>query len=329
MATTNFLQFDIQQTNMLSDSNYSTDVERDGGFVTGISRSILFNKVLFQTSTMSTAIANVLKARGYDAMDNNLTSLQQAIDDAFSFNRGLPIGSIFPTTAPILEAPDGFLLPHGQEFDPREYPDLANVYRIEGDTYKYGQTYIDGIWYPKVPDLRGFFLRVHNPSDNAPDSNRSLGSQQGDAIRNMTGKFGQNEDVEVTGVFRKVTSIREAVGDGGWTHHGIEFDASLQVPTANENRPYNYAFTYLIVAKNEVNLGGSSSGSSLIPGDGIDITDNVISAKVMVGADGADAGELGAVPAPTATDNNKFLRGDGTWQEVQPVYNSSTNTLEF
>ena len=35
----------------------------------------------------------------------------------------------------------------------------------------------------------------------------------------------------------------------------------------------------------------------------------------------------------TAGDTNKFLRGDGTWQDVgggsQPTYNSSTNTLEF
>lgn len=34
----------------------------------------------------------------------------------------------------------------------------------------------------------------------------------------------------------------------------------------------------------------------------------------MTGANGIDAGAKGAVPAPTATDNVKFLRGDGTWQ---------------
>lgn len=36
----------------------------------------------------------------------------------------------------------------------------------------------------------------------------------------------------------------------------------------------------------------------------------------MVGADGVNAGTAGAVPAPTATDNTKFLRGDGTWAEA-------------
>lgn len=34
---------------------------------------------------------------------------------------------------------------------------------------------------------------------------------------------------------------------------------------------------------------------------------------VMVGADGTLAGKKGMVPPPAATDNLKFLRGDGTW----------------
>ncbi len=38
--------------------------------------------------------------------------------------------------------------------------------------------------------------------------------------------------------------------------------------------------------------------------------------NVMTGADGTNAGTKGAVPAPTATDNTKFLRGDGTWATV-------------
>ena len=38
--------------------------------------------------------------------------------------------------------------------------------------------------------------------------------------------------------------------------------------------------------------------------------------KTMVGANGTNAGTTGAVPAPTATDNTKFLRGDGTWEDA-------------
>lgn len=36
----------------------------------------------------------------------------------------------------------------------------------------------------------------------------------------------------------------------------------------------------------------------------------------FTGADGTNAGTIGAVPAPTATDNTKFLKGDGTWAAV-------------
>ena len=43
-------------------------------------------------------------------------------------------------------------------------------------------------------------------------------------------------------------------------------------------------------------------------------TDTTYSA--FVGADGSEAGTSGLVPAPVATDNTKYLRGDGTWAEV-------------
>ena len=38
--------------------------------------------------------------------------------------------------------------------------------------------------------------------------------------------------------------------------------------------------------------------------------------KVMVGATATKAGESGLVPAPAAGDQNKFLKGDGTWAEI-------------
>lgn len=41
-----------------------------------------------------------------------------------------------------------------------------------------------------------------------------------------------------------------------------------------------------------------------------------INASVMAGATANTAGSAGLVPAPQAGDQNKFLRGDGTWAEV-------------
>ena len=47
-------------------------------------------------------------------------------------------------------------------------------------------------------------------------------------------------------------------------------------------------------------------------------------AKVMVGATSGAAGESGRVPAPSAGDNTKYLRGDGTWQTVSGGGGSSS-----
>lgn len=50
----------------------------------------------------------------------------------------------------------------------------------------------------------------------------------------------------------------------------------------------------------------------------------------MTGATSSVAGTVGAVPAPTTADVNKYLKGDGTWGDVsvQPAtYDSSTSTI--
>lgn len=48
--------------------------------------------------------------------------------------------------------------------------------------------------------------------------------------------------------------------------------------------------------------------------------------SVMTGADGINAGTSGLVPAPAATDNTKYLRGDGTWQTVSSGGSYSAGT---
>ena len=54
----------------------------------------------------------------------------------------------------------------------------------------------------------------------------------------------------------------------------------------------------------------SYSLAKSVPADAV-FTDTTYSA--FTGADGSSAGTSGLVPAPTATDNTKFLKGDGTW----------------
>ena len=99
----------------------------------------------------------------------------------------------------------------------------------------------------QVPDLRGLFLRGHGGNSAA------LGVQQGDAIRNITGRFGFDDQFTWNG-------FDGAFSDGGYapygatnegreTGHFVLFDVSTVVPTAEENRPVNQAVRYLIRAR--------------------------------------------------------------------------------
>lgn len=47
---------------------------------------------------------------------------------------------------------------------------------------------------------------------------------------------------------------------------------------------------------------------------------------VMRGADGTNAGAKGLVPAPSATDNTKFLRGDGTYDTPNSDFTGATSS---
>lgn len=69
------------------------------------------------------------------------------------------------------------------------------------------------------------------------------------------------------------------------------------------------------------NITMSTSGTTVT----ISATDTTYSA--FTGADGTTAGTAGLVPAPAATDNTKFLKGDGTWAAATyslPVATTST-----
>lgn len=75
MATNNFLIFDQQQQNIMSDEAYSTNQQRLSGVSQGIASSQLHNKQAYQSSVMSNAIAQYITNHGLDATDSNATQL--------------------------------------------------------------------------------------------------------------------------------------------------------------------------------------------------------------------------------------------------------------
>ena len=63
----------------------------------------------------------------------------------------------------------------------------------------------------------------------------------------------------------------------------------------------------------------TNSNTSYSASDWTIVQNNV---DTMEGADGSNAGIRGLVPAPDATDNNKYLRGDGSWSSPELVWGS-------
>jgi microcystin-dependent protein len=131
--------------------------------------------------------------------------------------------------------PRGYLLCDSREVDVLNYPDL---FRAIGAIYGG-----NGTSKFKLPDFCGMFLR------GAGGNAAPLGQRQGDAVRNIVGNVSSSWTGDITapptGVFSGSykNSSREGTNNNGWN---LNFDASKVVPTANENRPVNYAVSYYI-----------------------------------------------------------------------------------
>ncbi|EKN4067990.1 phage tail protein [Yersinia enterocolitica] len=147
----------------------------------------------------------------------------------------LPVG--IPLPWPLATPPTGWIICNGQAFDKAHCPQLALAYP-------------SGV----LPDLRGLFIRGWDNGRNL-DGGRTLLSFQGDAIRNITGFYIQNLAGHsywngCGGAFYQEGNAfgHHANNSGGNGATTKRFDASRVVPTANENRPVNMAFNYIVRA---------------------------------------------------------------------------------
>ncbi|WP_240355294.1 phage tail protein, partial [Pectobacterium brasiliense] len=152
-----------------------------------------------------------------------------------------------PMPWPQGTAPSGWLKCNGQAFDKNIYPLLA-------------QAYPTGV----LPDLRGEFIRGWDDGRGV-DTDRGLFSEQSDAIRNITGSLLYGHDADVTAPTKNSFSgamyydtsaklydrdsyltLSNSTTANSW--YPAKLDVSRAVPTANENRPRNIAFNYIVRA---------------------------------------------------------------------------------
>lgn len=251
MATNNFKAFGTAASaNVTSQADYEALAALLTGFQSGKASSAQINKALRQSSTMSAVIGQFIANSGSDALDNGdvtglVTKLINALITNLRLGAGAPaIGIPFywpsaalPNTVMAEWADMVFLKWNGATFSAVTYPKLAQV--------------IPGL---VLTESRGEFIRVWDDARGV-DASRALLSAQSDAIRNITGKFvgydyGFDSASAWGGAFVYGSKGSNTAASGGTGGEVLtNFDASLVVPTANENRPRNIAFNFLVRAK--------------------------------------------------------------------------------
>ncbi len=87
------------------------------------------------------------------------------------------------------------------------------------------------------------------------------------------------------------------------------------------------ASTY--ATQSSLTSGLATKQNTLTTGTGISISSDTISGVAMTGATGSVAGTSGLVPAPAATDDTKFLKGDGTWGDIDALPSQTGQSGKF
>ena len=102
-------------------------------------------------------------------------------------------------------------------------------------------------------------------------------------------------------------------------------DVSTAV-THTENTAVGSTTQPVYIASNGAATAVAYTLGKSVPSDAV-FTDTTYSA--FTGADGSTAGTSGLVPQPAATDNTKFLKGDGTWATVEALPSQTSQSGKF
>ena len=248
-------------------------------------------------STTKAGIVQLSSATDSTAEDKAATpsAVKAAYDKAVeSAGKGLPVGAVigFPRT---ITSQEGFLKADGSTFVQATYPDLhrvlggnklPNLTRSDiGMTAYFPVADIPDGWikYDEIaakvtqaayPELYRKLVAQYGSIDRVPKAEDrfirnaagglTVGTQQGDAIRNITGSIDSGND-QNRQLFDDITASGAlAVSKRGWKRWtgdsndgynvptAFDFDASRVVPVAAENRPKALAMVLCIKAQNSL-----------------------------------------------------------------------------
>lgn len=151
------------------------------------------------------------------------------------------------------------------------------------------------------------------------------------ALQALEGKL---EDLKITGRFigssaTFATLPTTSTETGAAINKDWAYKSAAEVGTGTAEAPqypkgvylyngsaYSFAFDFSIDLINLTQTQVEDKASTVFGEVSGQRLNQAIVKNTFKGADGTAAGEAGSVPAPTATDNVKYLRGDSTWSDL-------------
>jgi len=204
-------------TNSVTTTSHTHEIDNASTSVAGV---VQLNNTLTSTSSTQALTAAQGKVLN-DALDVAISDLDVLLYSPIPYSKLIP--------------PNGFLAMMGQDIVQSIHPKLYSIYGA------------------KLPDLRAYTIRGLDHGRGI-DIGREILSEQGDAIRNITGDAPGGSDARVpassyTGAFSLSSKPAGKISTGeNWGLLTAKFDASRVVPTANENRVKTIAFLYIVKA---------------------------------------------------------------------------------
>lgn len=275
MAKNDFKAFATDRNaNVISQEEWEALPALLSGFTAGKASSAQVNKVIRQASFIAAALAQFVSDKTQrDVLDNgDLPGFVELLGSGFAVeylsrknpfgdiksdgtvktaleNLGLGDGSALPVGVPVpwpsATPPTGWLKCNGAAFSAEEYPELAKAYPTN-----------------KLPDLRGEFIRGWDDGRGV-DNGRGLLTLQDGAIVSHNHYWGiwtsrtndqTLESFTGTTILKQITPLSPAIDFDNYpipnpaiTEGGV-VAATTKPAGANETRPRNVAFNYIVRA---------------------------------------------------------------------------------
>lgn len=267
-----------------------------GGVIVGNNLTVDANGTLDATDTTYTAGTNVQISAG------NVISATDTTYSAFTGATSSVAGTAGLVPAPTTSDPDKYLKGDGTWATLNTNPNIVEVYQ------KYGSDW-EGLYYDQACTE---WVGAENLYNLVKESTVLVHEGAGNDVGTIINAFeGAGSEYN----FRVLWPTGDWSGASPCTLQMSDDD--LNPGTYYETHRYDWFLQAKLTAGSNISITNTANGPT------ISATDTTYSA--FGGATQSVAGSAGLVPAPTTSDPDKFLKGDGTWSNL-PAANNINST---